>query len=65
MVDLCPNFFPRQIRGLERDDVDLSVGVTHVADDTAVLHFIHVLAGHYGFIARGRNNDVHVLDHVV
>ncbi len=65
MVDLGANLLPGQVLGLERHDVDLGVGVSHVADDAAVLHLVHVLAGDDALVAGGRDDDVHVLDDVL
>ena len=30
MVDLCPDFFPSQILGLQRHHIDLCIGMAHV-----------------------------------
>ena len=43
---LGANFLPGEILSLEGHDVDLGVGVAHVADDGAVLQLVHVLPGH-------------------
>ena len=63
MVDLCPDFFPSQILCLERHNIYLGVGMTHVTNDTPIFHIVHVGTGHNRFIAGGCDNDVNAFDH--
>ena len=44
-------------------DVYLSVRVSHVADDAAVLHLVHVFSGDDILVAGGGDNNVHLADH--
>lgn len=41
--------------------INLSVGVTHVAHDTTVLHTVHVLSNHHVFVTYGHHmNNEHL-----
>ena len=64
VVDLRAHLLPRQVLRLERHDVDLGVGVAHVAHDGAVLQLVHVLAAHDALVAGGSHHYVHVLHHL-
>lgn len=58
MIHLAPHLLPGQVLGLEAKDVDLCVGVAHVTDDAAVLHLVHVVAGHNVLVPGGGDHDV-------
>lgn len=45
--------------------IDLGVGVPHIADNGAGLHFVHVLAREHVLIAGGRDEEVHAADDLV
>ena len=62
MVHLSANLFPGQVLGLQRHHIDLRVGVTHVTHDAAVFHLVHVITGHHGLVAGGRDHNIHVFD---
>ncbi len=56
MVHVVPDFLPGEVGRLERVDVDFGAGVAHIADNAAVLHGDHVLAGDDALVARARDH---------
>ena len=46
-------------------DVDLGVGVTHVAENAAGLHLVHGVAGDDVLVAGARDDDVGLTHHLV
>lgn len=46
-------------------NINLSVGVSHVANDAATFHFIHVLPGHYIFVPSGCHDYINITDHFI
>ena len=61
---LGADFLPSQVLGLECHNIDFGVGVTHVANNGAVLQLIHVLAGHNRLVPSGGDDDVNLLHNV-
>jgi hypothetical protein len=57
---LAANFLPGEVLCLETEYVHLCVGVAHVADDAAVLHFVHVVSRHHVLVARGRDHNINL-----
>ncbi len=64
MVDIGSDLLPRDIGRLKSVHIDLSIRMTHVADDAAVLHCLHVLAGDDALIPSG-SHHLHVVQQML
>lgn len=55
---------PSELRCVQAAHIDLGAGVTHVADNAAALHAVHVIPGDDTLVARCRDHHVHAAYHL-
>ena len=62
MINLGSDLLPDQLLGFQAENVNLSVAVAHVADNAAILHLVHVVAGHHVLVPSCCDHYINTLD---